>query len=338
MKTILILTGCLALATLQTPLMGASASRGQASGVEEVGDLRAAQALHGATVEAWERADWPAVRAASRLLLKDHGKTAFAKEALFHLAAAHVQLDQETQALECLDQYLLQSHPRHFEEALELKLVIAERFAQGRWKPLFGVPSLPRMVPADEDALKILDEVLAAIPSHPLAARALLHKGKLLTMAHDTRGATEAFQQVVRKFPRDALAQEAFVQLARMYGELSHTHFHDANLLDLAEINLAKFERAFPGTERLEEAREQLRGMKERYAAGYLETAAFYRRVSRPGAAAFYCACVLRQYPETPSVKVAMVELRRLKQELDLPVDILSALEEAEQRHADLPS
>jgi outer membrane protein assembly factor BamD (BamD/ComL family) len=338
MKNILILTTWLAFASLQTPLMGAPASDVKMSVVEDAGNLRAAQALHSATVEAWERADWPAVRAAARQLVKDHGKTAFAKEALFHLGAAHVQLDQETQALECLDQYLLQHNPRHFEEALELKLVIAERFAHGRWKPLFGVPSLPRMVPADEDALKILDEVLAAIPSHPLAARALLQKGKLLKTAHDTRGATESFQQVVRKFPRDALAQEAFVQLATMYGELSHTHFHDANLLDLAEINLAKFERAFPGTERLDEAREQLRGMKERYAAGYLETAAFYRRVSRPGAAAFYCACVLRQYPETSSVKPAIIELRRLKQELDLPVDILSALEEAEQRHVATPS
>jgi outer membrane protein assembly factor BamD (BamD/ComL family) len=293
--------------------------------------LEDVQALHMATVEAWERADWPAVKKSAQALLKDYKQTAFAQEAVFHLGAAHCQLQEELLALQALDQYLLQPAPRHFEEALELKLVIAERFAQGRWKPLFDVASLPRVVPADEDALRILDEVIAAIPSHPLAARALLSKGKLLKAQRETRGATDSFQQVIRKFPRDVLAQEAFVQIAAMYGELSRTHFHDANLLDMAEINLAKFERAFPGSARLEEARSHLRDMRERYASGYLETAAFYRRVKKLGASAFYYACVLRQYPETAAVPEAVKELQALRKKTSLPSDILSALEEVEQ-------
>jgi outer membrane protein assembly factor BamD (BamD/ComL family) len=302
------------------------------------GSLEQVQNLHLATVEAWEKGDWPLVRKSAQELLRTYGETPFAKEALFHLGAAHYQLYQELQALEVLDRYLLQGAPRHFEEALEIKLAIAERFAQGRWKPLFGVSSLPRVVPADEDALRILDEILAAVPSHPLAARALLAKGNLLRADREVRGATEAFQQVIRKFPRDPLAQEAFVQLAALYSELSATHFHDSNLLDLAEINLAKFERAFPGTERLQEAQRHLAAMKERYAQGYLETASFYRRISRLGASAFYYACVLRQYPDTAAVPEAIHQLQRLRKQTDLNSDILTVLEEAEQRQGKLQS
>jgi outer membrane protein assembly factor BamD (BamD/ComL family) len=309
----------------------ASAAETPASGFVAPQRLEDVQALHTATVEAWEKADWLTVKKSAQALLKDFGHTAFAKEAVFHLGAAHCQLQEELPALQALDQYLLQPAPRHFEEALELKLVIAERFAQGRWKPLFELPSMPRIVSAEEDALRILDEVIAAIPSHPLAARALISKGKLLKGQRETRGATDSFQQVIRKFPRDVLAQEAFVQIAEMYGELSRTHFHDANLLDMAEINLAKFERSFPGSLRLDEARSHLKGMRERYASGYLETAAFYRRVNKLGASAFYYACVLRQYPETGAVPEALKELQALSKKTNLPSDILSALEEAEQ-------
>lgn len=276
---------------------------------------------------AYEQRHWPEVARVYRSLWKRFPSSPFCKDALFFLGTAAYEMGEEADALEALDTYLRQSHPLYAQEAFELRLLIAERFVSGQRKRILGQSWLPKWQSAEEEALAIFDEVASAFPGTSLAARALLGKGILLERANDPRGASDALQQVTKKFPRDPLAQTAYVELAKMYWEHSKTHFHDPNLLDLAEMNLGRFERAFPSSPRLQEARDSLSKMRERYAAGFVQTARFYHRIGFPGAASVYYASALKQYPEASSAQEAQKQLQTLKKNHHFSTDLQELFE-----------
>ncbi|MFZ4099085.1 MAG: outer membrane protein assembly factor BamD [Chlamydiia bacterium] len=292
-------------------------------------DSPSADALHRNMVNSWDAAEWSDVLMYGEQLLEEFPSSPLAQEVPFLLGMAHYQLNESTLAVEQLDRYLLQSAPRRFVEALEVKLLIAEHWAAGGKKRLFDVRALPKWQSAHEQSIQLFDEVLASLPNHPLATRALLGKGKVLRQEGDLKGAMECSQQLIRKFPRDLLAQEAYVQLTEMYEEQGRTHFHDPNLLDQAELTVNKFERAFPGSPRIAEARLTLDRIRERYASGCLETARFYQKLGHPSAAAVYYGTVLRQYGKTAAVQEAKKGLLGLRKRGQLSQEFLPLIEEA---------
>jgi len=69
--------------------------------------------------------------------------------------------------------------------------------------------------------------------------------------------------------------------------------------LDLAEINLRKFCGSFPGDEKIAVAEKMMLQMKEVYASDLYDTARFYERTGKAGAAYLYYTRILAKYPET---------------------------------------
>lgn len=249
---------------------------------------------------AYEVGDWATAMQQFNIVTYNFPSSPYGQEAYYFLGVSYYFLAEFDFANEAFSEYLkVQGNPRYFQSAVEFKFSIAEELNAGAKCRLFGTKQMPKWWEGKSLALKIYDEVIAAVPCHEIAARALISKGCLLWRMGDYRGAIESFQMVIRRFPKFELAPDCYVYISRVYVEQSRYEFQNSDILAFAEINLKKFERDFPREERLCEAIENVMMIKEIYAGGLYETGRFYERTCKPNAAIIYYNDVIRRFPTT---------------------------------------
>jgi outer membrane protein assembly factor BamD (BamD/ComL family) len=264
-------------------------------------------------MEAHERAEWDELVKQAVILKENFPKTPFAQEALFFLGVGHFHQGSCDFANQHLSTYLQkETSSKHFEEAIAYKFQIAEKFAKGTKKHLLGWPSLPKVVPANEDALAIYDEVISALPHHDLGARSLYGKAHLLFSEEEYQRSIEAFQTLIRRFPKHELTPESYLSISKVYFTQCKKEFPDPDLIDLSEINLKKFIQDFPSEPRIEESRKMLTKMQEIHARTLYETGRFYERTKKPHASIIYYSKIVAKYPETESAQRASKRLEAL--------------------------
>jgi outer membrane protein assembly factor BamD (BamD/ComL family) len=169
------------------------------------------------------------------------------------------------------------------------------------------------MDPAKDEALKIYDEVINALPNDDLAARALFGKGKISLEDEEYEASIETFQTLIRRFPQHGLIPEAYVEIARVYLIESKERYPDANFLDLASINLRKFRQDFPSDERIAIAETILAEMQEVYAKSFYEIAQFYERTKKPHASILYYSKIVKTFPNTRTAEQSKKRLQILR-------------------------
>lgn len=171
---------------------------------------------------------------------------------------------------------------------------------------------MPKWVPASEEALAIYDEVITALPHHELTAQALFGKAKLLLKDEQYSASLEAFQTLIRRFPKHPLAASSFLGIGEVYLVQSQNEYPDPEFLDLAELNLRKFKESFPREEKIQLAEEKLFEMKEHYASSLYETAKFFERAKKLEAAIIYYEKILVSYPTTQIAERSQKHLKQL--------------------------
>lgn len=255
---------------------------------------------------------WKAIDFAT-IISYNFPSTPFAQEASYIMGEAYFKLDQLEYANECFTAYLNHvSSPKHFEEAIEYKFNIAEQYANGAKKRLFGSPKMPAWVPAKEDAIQIYDDVIAALPHSELAVKALLHKGRIQAYFEDFKPSIETLDLLIRRFPKHALAAEAYLEKNRIFLMQCKAQNLDPDLLDLTEVNLRKFRLAFPRETRIAEAEKIWIEMKELFAQNLLETGYFFEKTKKIPASLIYYNKVVAKYPATDAANVAREKLETL--------------------------
>lgn len=236
-----------------------------------------------------------------------------AKDAHYYSGIAFFQLEEFDFANEAFSAYISQkNHPKFFMESIEYKFCIAEAFRKGAFRRPFGSKQLPKWASGEELGVTIYDEVIAALPSHDFAARALYSKACLLRIGKQYRDSIDALQLVVKRFPKHELAPESYLMIANIYLEQCETEFQNPDLLAFSEINLRKFKEQFPRDEKVTEAENVVMSIKETYAKGLYDTGQFYERIEEPRASIIYYRNVLIQFPETNIAKMCEACLKRL--------------------------
>lgn len=285
---------------LNAPLSaGYTVYNGRIVDVDEVALYSAAEHFElGAA--AMEACDWDEAARQFRIVSTCFPASVYGQEGLYYLGIAEFENGEFECANEAFSAYLkAQNNPRFFLEAIEYKYRIAECFRQGAKRRFLGSRKLPKWATAKTLSLKIYDEVIAALPSHELAAYALYSKGCLLWKLKDYRQSIEAYQQIIRRFPKSEMAPECYLNISRIFVDQCRVEYQNPDILALAEINLRRFERDFPREERLCEAQASLLEIKEIYARGLYEIGRFYEKVDKPTAAIIYYQNAIRQFPET---------------------------------------
>ncbi|MBS0630100.1 MAG: outer membrane protein assembly factor BamD [Verrucomicrobia bacterium] len=258
------------------------------------------QEHYSSLMQAYETQDWKTLEKEAIVVSKSFPDTPFGKDALYFLGVAYFKQEDFEMANRHFKEYLTkEATPKHFEEAIRYKFEIADQFRNGAHKHLFGLKSMPKWAPADDEALQIYDEVISALPHNELAAKALYGKAKLQAKGEDYRAAIETYQTLIRRFNKHPLAVESYIGIGEIYLDQSKTEYPDPDFLDLAALNLRKFQTSFPGEEKIAVANENFHKMEDRYAASFYETAQFYERTKKWGAAKIYYTKILASFPES---------------------------------------
>jgi outer membrane protein assembly factor BamD (BamD/ComL family) len=270
--------------------------------------------LHAALQNAIAAQDWWAVIDYADTIAYHYPDSPFGQEAAYQCGETYFKMGQYELANQCFSVYLNQSgSPKYFEEAIEYKFTMAELFRNGVKLRLFESHKLPRWAPSEEMAITLYDEVITTLPHHEVAAKSLLGKGKIQMILEDFKESVETFQLLIRRFPKHEFAAEAYLEVNRAYILQCKIEHLDPDLLDLAEMNLRKFQLAFPREARLEMAQQLLNGMQDLYAVNLFETGCYYEKVKKIPASVIYYNKVIAKYPATEAAGQARGKLDQMQ-------------------------
>lgn len=268
------------------------------------------QEYNSALQQAIASEDWWAIIDYANIISYNFPTTPFAQEISYVMGEAYYKLEQFEYANDCFTAYLNHvSSPKHFEEAIGYKFNIAEQFATGTKKRLFGSIKMPAWIPAKEDSIQIYDEVIAALPHSEIAIRSLLSKARIQVYCEDYKPAIETLDLLIRRFPKHDLAAEAYLEKNKILLMQCEAQSLDSDLLDLAEVNLRKFHLAFPRENRLIEAEKVLSDMQEIFAQNLFETGQFFEKTKKVPASIIYFNKVIAKYPNTAAAEASRAKL-----------------------------
>lgn len=263
--------------------------------------------------EALDHQNWEVAANQFHVIASNFPHSTYGQDANYYLGVALYNLSEFDLANDSLNQYLsCQTNPRFFQEAVEYKFFVAEQFRCGARRHFLGTKQLPKWASGKKMAIDIYDEVIAALPSHEIAAKALFSKACLLWHQNDYRDSVEAFQTVIRRFPKHELAPESYLLVNKIYLEQCQREYQNPDLLAFSQINLRRFEEDFPREERLVEARRDVLTIKEKYAKGLYDIGQFYERVYQPNAAVIYYQKAMLDFPDTTISQICRNRLSRL--------------------------
>lgn len=250
--------------------------------------------------EAFNAKDFREAAKQYKIVSYNFPNSSYGKEAQFYLGVSYFYDEEYDFANDALTAYInCDSSPKYFECAIEYKLEIARRFQSGAKKRFFGTRMLPKLAPARHLAVDVYNEVISALPCHELAAYALYLKGCLHAEDSSYKESVEAFQTLIRRFPKHELAPESYLCINKVYLTQSCYEFQNPDILALAEINARRFENDFPKEERVEEAKADVLAIKEMFAKGLYDTGQFYERKNRETASIIYYRTAILKFPET---------------------------------------
>lgn len=254
-----------------------------------------------------EDKNWAEVFFNTKLLFKYHADSESAPEMYYYHGLACYNLKYYELAAESFSKYLqMPIEHKFFDEAINYQYQIASSYNQGGKKPIFGIKKMPKLLSAHEDAVKIYDQVIKTMPNHELAAKSLYEKAEILYLMEEYKDSIDSLQLLIQRFPKHDRTLDAYVLIGKVYLAQCNDRHQDINLLDLAFINLQRFESAFPKEEdRILLVKEMISKMEEIFADSFLEIAKFYDRTKKINAAKIYYSKIAKSFPNTKSAKIS---------------------------------
>lgn len=249
---------------------------------------------------AMNNCDWREAALQFAIVSTNFPNSPYGQEAFYYLGIAEFNMEEYDFANDAFSQYLkCQNNPQNFLSAIEYKYYIAEQFRCGAKRRFLGTKQLPKWATGRTMALKIYDEVIAAMPSNNIAIQALYSKGFMLWEMCEYRDSIESFQLLCKRFPKNELTPDCYVIMSCIYFDLCGSEPQNPDILALAELNARKFRLEFPKEERLSQAEYNVQQIRELYASNLYETGRFYERVKKPQASIIYYYNAISQFPNT---------------------------------------
>ncbi len=254
-----------------------------------------------------EEKNWSEVFFNAKKLFKYHSDGESTPEMYYYHGLACYNLKYYELAAESFSKYLqMPIEHKFFDEAINYQYEIARAYSHGGKKPLFGMKKMPKLLSAYEDAVQIYDQVIKTMPNHELAAKSLYEKAEVLYLMEEYKDSIDSLHLLIQRFPKHDRTLDAFVLIGKVYLAQCNDKHQDINLLDLAFINLHRFENAFPKEEnRILHVKDMISKMEEIFADSFLEIAKFYDRTKKINAAKIYYSKIIKSFPNTKSAKAS---------------------------------
>jgi len=228
---------------------------------------------------------------------------------LFLLGNAYYQDDQRLTAFYQFDE-LLDYYPesRFFYPGLEKQYQIADEYLKGHKRKILGLP----LIGAEDEAIEMLFRIQERSPGSPLAERALLRTADYYFSASQWELASDAYAAYGRSYPRSPEIGRVRLQRAlSSFAQFRGTRFDATPLID-ARAQFEDVKIQFPELAEQANVQKFIDTINTTLARKLLGTADFYRRTSKPKAAAYTLLTLISSYPLLPESDQARQQLKQL--------------------------
>src|SRR5260370_520769 len=211
-------------------------------------------------------------------------------------------------------QALVQKYPRSpdFEAALQAQYGIAKAYLDGKRVDVYGVPTLPSMGKAQE----MFQKIVTNAPYGRIAPLAQFGIGQALEKAGSITATTNAYQQVVDRYPNSDVAPDAMYQIGYVYLQASRTTGYDQTAAIRAQEAFEDFLLRYPNSEKVPQAQDNLKTLQGRKTENSYNIAKFYDKQKNYKAAYVYYNEVVQQQPDSPEAQRAKQRMDEIRSEL----------------------
>ncbi len=248
---------------------------------------------------------------AYRDLVQRYPASPLAPKAQFKVGSLLERTGEYDKAYRAFETYL-SKYPRgdDFEPAVESMFKIAKLFLEGQRKKVLGVPVTASM----SRAVEMFEGIVKKAPFSKWAPLAQFNIGQAYEKQGKTAEATAAYQTVVTRYSNDGVADDALYQIGYVRFKEHREGSNDRGSAEKAREAFEEFINRYPASEKVAQARENLKSIDSGSNKGTLEIAKFYEKSANYKAAVIYYNDVIKFQPDTPESTVAKTRIADLKQ------------------------
>ncbi|MDQ6623486.1 MAG: outer membrane protein assembly factor BamD [Verrucomicrobiota bacterium] len=276
---------------------------------------------------------------AYRALVRKHPKDALAPGAAFQYALLQEKTGDFLRAAAAY-RVLVENYPRspHFNDAIEAQFRIGEMYLNGKKIRLLGIPVRGSI----DRAIEIFAAIVRSAPYGPYTARAQFYIGRATEKQGNADAAVAAYQGVIEKYPNDPLAADAQYQIGYIWFTEARHGTKDAKAVERSRIAFQDFLFRYPKSEKVAQARENLRLLAQKQTSDAFSIAKYYDKQKNYRAAVIYYNDVIRQQPGSSAgdrAKKRVAELRAKVGDAALqPAALTAATAKAPGKKPDVPA
>lgn len=245
-----------------------------------------------------------------RGIVKANGLTAAAPKAQARIGRILERQGNYKDAFSAYSNYTAK-YPRggEFDVVIQAQFEIAKLYLGGQKKKLLGVP-----ISTDyEKAKEMFEEIVKRAPFHKLAPLAQFNVGQALEKAGKPTEAHGAYQEVVTRYPGDAIADDAQYQMGYVQFREAQDGSYDQSAKLKARESFEDFVNRYPASEKVAQARQNIESLSGSDVKGTLEVARFYDKAKNYRAAVVYYNDVIRNAPGSAESGLAKKRIDELK-------------------------
>jgi outer membrane protein assembly factor BamD len=197
-----------------------------------------------------------------------------------------------------------------FEQVVESMYKIAKLFLDGEKKKLFGVKIASSMQRAQE----MFEGIVKRAPFSKYAPLAAFSAGQAMEKQGKNDLALQAYSAVVSRYPNDPIADDALYQIGYVRLQTYRQGSYDQGSAQKAREAFEDFINRYPDSEKVTQARENLKTLEGGASKGSLEIAKYYDKVKQFRAAVIYYNEIIKTQPDSPEANFAKTRIEELRQ------------------------
>ncbi len=248
---------------------------------------------------------------AYKVFVKKFSYSGQAPHAQLKVAELYEKLGDYEAAFQAYNTYL-KKYPRgdDFDKAVAAQFSIAKRFLDGEKIKLYGIKTMPSM----GHTQKMFESIIENAAYSKYAPLSQFYAGQALEKQDKYKEAVDAYQLVQSKYPNDAIAADAQYQIGYVYMKQSRSEgVYDPSNASRARDAFEDFIARYPTSEKVPQARENIKMLAARDTKGSFEVAKYYDKQKQYKAAVIYYNDVIQKQPGSPESDLAKKRIEELK-------------------------
>lgn len=255
--------------------------------------------------------DFSGALSSYRALVKRHPVSVLAGKAQYRVGRILEAGGEYDDAYKAYDAYLAK-YPKgdDFDAAVESMFKIAKLYLEGEKQKVFGIKIASSMKRAQE----MFEGIVKRAPFSRFAPPAQFNVGHALEKQGSFDGALAAYAVLVTRYPNDAIADDAQYQIGyvrlKQYREGSYDQAGAAKAREAFDDFISRY----PDSEKVPQARENMKLLEGGATRSRLDVAKFYDKTKKYRAAVIYYNDVIKNSPDTDDANFAKTRIEELRE------------------------